>query len=177
MEALAMAVIRRWALISVAVAPILLAGVSVKAQQAYKSVLPDGRIVYSDRPPPDARLDKTIKLERPPSTALPASSLSYVERLRKAMAAAPIASDKATGNAGVVLYAAAWCGYCRQARAYLAAKGVAYREFDIDTPQGLAAYAQAGGGRGVPLLTAGEGRVQGYSVAAYDGLFGNPGRR
>jgi len=70
------------------------------------------------------------------------------------------------------LYSAAWCGYCKKARAYLADKGIAYREIDIDTPDGLAAFARAGGGgKGVPLLLAGGRRVQGFSLAAYDKLF------
>ncbi|MBI4998243.1 MAG: glutaredoxin family protein, partial [Rhodocyclales bacterium] len=64
-----------------------------------------------------------------------------------------------------------WCGYCTQAKAWLASKRIAYREIDIDTPDGLASFAQAGGGKGVPLLVANGRRVQGYSPAAYDQLF------
>jgi glutaredoxin len=75
----------------------------------------------------------------------------------------------------VVLYSASWCGYCKAAKSYLGARGIAYREIDVDTESGQAAYAQAGGGNGIPLLVAGGQRVQGFSQAAYDALF--PQRR
>jgi glutaredoxin len=132
----------------------------------YKSVTADGRVVYSDHPPADGKVLKTLTPDNTPSSALPVSA---VEQLRRLRALRPITS--ATG--GVVLYSAAWCGYCTQARAYLGAKGVAYREIDIDTPDGLASFAQAGGGKGVPLLLAGDQRVQGFSPAAYDHFFAN----
>jgi hypothetical protein len=45
-------------------------------------------------------------------------------------------------------------------------RAIAYQEIDIDTPDGLASFAQAGGGRGVPLLLAWDKRIQGFSPAA-----------
>jgi glutaredoxin len=71
------------------------------------------------------------------------------------------------------LYSAAWCGFCKRAKAYLAGKGITYQDFDIDTKDGMTAFAQAGGGKGVPLLLARGQRVQGFSPAAYDALFAN----
>jgi glutaredoxin len=137
------------------------------AQTLYKSVGPDGRIVYSDRPPAEGRLEKTITFENLPSSPLPAATSSYVEQLRRTSAS----SSADTPTNGVVLYAAAWCGFCKRAKAYLAGKGVQYQEFDIDTKDGMAAFARAGGGKGVPLLIADGRRVQGFSPAAYDALF------
>lgn len=75
-------------------------------------------------------------------------------------------------DASVVLYAAQWCGYCAKARSYLAEKGIAYREIDIDDDAGRAAYERAGdGGRGIPLLVTGGRQVRGFSTATYDRLF------
>ena len=137
------------------------------AQTLYKSVMPDGSILYSDRPPAQGQVVKTLTPDIAPSTALPVSA---VEQLRRWEALFPPGAAPTTD--GVVLYSAAWCGYCKKARAYLADKGIAYREIDIDTPDGLAAFARAGGGgKGVPLLLAGGRRVQGFSLAAYDKLF------
>ncbi len=144
-----------------------LAAPNVFAQTVYKSVGPDGKIVYGDRPPTEGRVEKTLKFENLPGSALPASASSYVEQLRR-MKASPNAS---TPTGGVVLYMADWCGYCTKAKADLAGKGVAYQEINIDTKDGMAAYAQAGGGKGIPLLFAKGQRVQGYSAAAYDELF------
>jgi glutaredoxin len=153
----------------VAAAAALLWGASappVAAQTLYKSVGPDGRIVYSDRPPVEGRVDKTMSFENLPSSPVPAATLSYVEQLRRLREASPPPVE------GVVLYSATWCGFCRKAKAYLAAKGVTYQEFDIDTPAGRSAYAQAGGGKGVPLLFAKGQRLQGFSATAYDSVFG-----
>ena len=72
-----------------------------------------------------------------------------------------------------VLYVwAEWCGYCRLARGYLARNGIAYREIDIDTPDGKAAFAEIGG-RGVPVLLADGQRLAGFRESSYDALFAN----
>src|SRR5262245_51547654 len=138
------------------------------AQTLYKSVDSDGRVVYSDRPPAEGRIEKTITFENLPSSPLPTSTTAYIDQLRSA---GPLAPPAATATTGVVLYSAAWCGFCKRAKAYLAAKGISYREFDIDSKEGLAAYARAGGGKGVPLLIAGGRRVQGFTPTAYDAFF------
>lgn len=144
-----------------------LAAPDAYAQTVYKSVGPDGKIVYGDRPPTEGRVEKTMKFENLPSSALPASASSYVEQLRKQKAS----STASTPTSGAVLYMADWCGYCTKAKADLAGKGIAYQEINIDTKDGMAAYVQAGGGKGIPLLFAKGQRVQGYSAAAYDELF------
>jgi glutaredoxin len=139
------------------------------AQTLYKSVGPDGKIVYGDRPPAEGRNEKTMKFESLPSSALPASASSYVEQLRRLQAASPVV----TPPSGVVLYSAAWCGYCRGAKAYLASKGIAYQDIDVETKSGMAAFAQAGGRGSIPLLVAGGQRAQGFTPAAYDVFFAN----
>ena len=144
---------------------LLASGTVARAQTLYKSVGPDGRIVYSDKPPAEGRVDKTMSFENLPSSPVPAATLSYVAQLRRLRESAPAAIE------GVVLYSATWCGYCRKAKAYLAARSVSYQEIDIDTPAGRSAFAQAGGGKGVPLLLAKGQRVQGFSADAYDALF------
>ena len=55
------------------------------AQTLYKSVGPDGKVVYGDRPPAEGRIEKTMKFESLPSSALPASASSYVEQLRTSL--------------------------------------------------------------------------------------------
>jgi glutaredoxin len=137
----------------------------VLGQTMYKSVTADGKIIYSDHPPSDGKVLKTITPDIVPSTAL---SVSAMEQLRKLRALRPTAAAPANG---IVLYSASWCGYCAKAKTYLAAKGIAYQEIDIDTPDGLASFAHAGGGKGVPLLLSGSQRIQGFSPAAYDQLF------
>lgn len=144
---------------------------SALAQELFKSVGPGGRVVYSDRRPTDGRVEKTMKIEQAPSSALPDSTLSYVEQLRRLRASASAKAGVAAPTAGIVLFTAPWCRYCTQAKEYLADKGLRYQEHDIDTAEGIAEFARVGGGKGVPLLVSGKDRVRGYSVASYDALF------
>jgi len=156
------------------IASLLLCGLAlaatVLAQTVYKSIGPDGKVVYSDRAPVNGHLEKTMKFDLP-SSALPASAASVMEQFRRthpgdAGAAAPIA------DGAVTLYSATWCGYCKQAKAWLAARGVAYQDIDVDTPSGIAALAQVTGGKGgIPVLVAKGQKTSGFSSAAYDAIF------
>jgi glutaredoxin len=137
------------------------------AQTLYKSVGPDGRVIYSDHPPISGQIEKTLKFENLPASTLPPSKSTYLDQLRKTKGA----SQPDIPITGAVLYSAAWCGYCKMAKSYMASKGISYQEVDIDTNSGMAAYAKAGGGKGIPLLLAGGQSVVGFSPAAYDALF------
>jgi glutaredoxin len=151
----------------------LLAGAAA-AQPVYKSIGADGRVTYSDHPPAGARVEKTLSTAAQPASVLSDKSPSYVEQLKRLRAAAPTPAAAAAG-AGTVFYGAAWCSYCTRAKAFLASRNVSYREVDIDTPEGLESFANAGGGKGIPLLIHGERRLQGFSPASYEALF--PGTR
>lgn len=144
----------------------LVAAAPALGQMVYKSVGADGKVSYGDRPPTEGQVVMSRSFTAAPSTVLP---VSMVERLRKFRQSA---GTPAPAVGGVVLYSAAWCGYCTKAKAYLDAKRIRYSEVDIDTEAGLASFSQAGGGKGVPLLVAGDKRIQGFSVASYDALFG-----
>jgi hypothetical protein len=58
----------------------------------------------------------------------------------------------------------------QRAKAHLAAAQISYVEYDIENVDGMRALVGAGGSGGVPLLVAGDKRVQGYSAAAYERL-------
>ena len=144
------------------------AGAPADTTTLYKSVGPDGRTVYSDRAPAAGPPAKAMTFELLPSSPLSPATLAYIAQLKKA-ADAPRPTVAASRE--VLLYTAAWCGYCKKARAHLAARGIGYREVDIETPAGAASYVQAGGQRGVPLLLADGRRLAGYSAAGYDAFF------
>jgi glutaredoxin len=146
---------------------VFLAHGSASAQTVYKSIGPDGKTVYSDQPPTTGRLQKTMKFELA-SSALPASAASYMEQFRKLHPG----GAQASAGKGVTLYSAVWCGYCKQAKSWLGAHGVAYNDVDIDAPGGMAALAQAsGGGTGVPVLVVDGKTMNGFSAGAYDAAF------
>lgn len=136
------------------------------AETLYKTIGPDGRVEYTDRPPVAGKPAKTLSFDNLPATPLPESVLRYREQLQKGMHNR--LANLGKPGAGPQLFTAAWCGYCRKAKAYLAERAIAYREHDIDTADGQAAFAQAGSASAIPLLLVGEQRVQGFSVAAYD---------
>jgi glutaredoxin len=151
---------------------ILALGLSAAAHAAtlYKSIGPDGEVVYSDRPPASGKVDKTFEFSNLPSTPLPESVVKYRDELRKSMEKRLAESAVPRGRQPVI-FTAKWCGYCRQALAYLAEKKISYTEHDIDTPGGMRAFAETGAGRGVPLLLVGEQKLQGYSRPAYETVF------
>ena len=128
------------------------------AQSLYKSIGPGGKVIYSSHPPAGATVEKTLEFDTLPS--------SQVKPL-----ASPSGSAVDLPAGDVILYAAPWCGYCRKAKAYLAEKGITYKEIDIDTDYGRNAFAQVGNGQGIPLLFAHGQRLQGYSEQAYNALF------
>jgi glutaredoxin len=144
----------------------LCAPAHAQAPALYKSVGKDGVVTYSDQPPADGKIDKVLTFEYLPRSDLPAATASRLEQLRKASSAA--AHAVVTPSSQVRIYTAAWCGYCKLAKAYLNSHGIAFDDFDIDTVDGLKAYARAGGGRGIPLMLVGDQRVQGFSEKAYD---------
>lgn len=144
-----------------------LLAIGAHAQQLYKSIGPDGKVVYSDRPPAEGRVEKTMKLQEAPTSALDARSNSYVEQLRRLRASTPVLPPPED----TVLFSAKWCGYCKLAKAYLAGRSIPFREVDIDTHAGLAAFAGAGGNKGIPLLVKGSTRIQGFSEDSYAAAF------
>ncbi len=74
---------------------------------------------------------------------------------------------------GLVLYAADWCPYWRQAGQYLKRQGIAYTEINIDTQDGSRAFAAAvgNGSRGIPLMVSGQKQIRGFKTASYDAFF------
>lgn len=147
-------------LITVALCAVAL---GVHAGTLYKSVGPDGRVTYSDQPPAQGKVVKTMDYSNLPASPLPESVLRTREELLKAGRQAPSAN---TG--GVQLFSASWCGYCRKAKAHLDRAGIAYREIDIDTPDGAAAFAGVARASGIPLLVWGGRQIKGYAPQAYD---------
>ena len=65
-----------------------------------------------------------------------------------------------------VLYATEWCGYCARTRRLFEARGIPYREFDIEKSQEGNAQYLALGGNGVPVIVIGKQVIHGYDERA-----------
>jgi glutaredoxin 3 len=75
----------------------------------------------------------------------------------------------------IIMYTKSWCPYCERARALLKAKGVAYREINIESqPELCAEMMRRTGRRTVPQIFIGDRHVGGsddiYELDAAGGL-------
>lgn len=69
----------------------------------------------------------------------------------------------------VELYITSWCGYCRQAREFLRARGIPFVEYDIEQDANAARRKQdLKGGSGVPVAVINGQVVVGFSHSVYE---------
>jgi glutaredoxin len=131
--------------------------------EIYKWTDAKGVLHFSDKPPPQDQ----VELVRVPATnsfrAAPVAepSVARAESRRPAKAKS------------VVMFSAEWCGYCRKARRFFQANGVAFRERDIEKEPAARREYERLGGAGVPLILVGDRRLTGFSEAGFRRLYGN----
>jgi glutaredoxin len=133
------------------------------AAQIYRWTDEKGRVVYGNEPPSGTN-----------TSVVPDRINSYggpPEVRRAPTAPAPVAT-----TIPVVLYATSWCGYCAQARAYFAKKGVPYIEHDVEKSAAANAEFKRLGGRGVPLIVHGANVMRGFREQSFDTLLARNGR-
>lgn len=92
---------------------------------------------------------------------------------------AAAAPDEASGNQDferhVRLYGTQWCGFCRQAREYLASRNIPFDDIDIDaSARGRDQFALLGG-EGVPLILVGRQRMDGYDETRLEAMLREAG--
>lgn len=136
--------------------------------QLYKWTDEQGRLHYSDKAPDKGKVKATeIRIN---SYQGPAA----VSSLDKAAPPAKPAPASA-GKGQVKMLTTTWCGYCRQARAYLTSRGIPFEDLDVEkSAQGKQEY-RALKGRGVPVILVGNQRMDGYSQARLDSMLRNAG--
>jgi len=106
-----------------------LAAFGLPAQAQYKWTGPDGKVVYSDSPPPPGITAATLA---GPSAAKPDNKSNLA-------GLGPIAAKYP-----VVLYTTSDCSPCQQARSYLSARGIPFSEKTVKTPADADAFRAAG---------------------------------
>lgn len=138
----------------------------------YKTIGPDGKVIYSDKPSSAGGPSKTVSYKSMPASPLPASVLRYQQEIQQGLKNRLAEADKPIARNQVTLFTAPWCGYCRQAKSYLGEHNIPYTEYNIDTPEGMKIYsASSEGSSGIPLLLSHGQRKVGFSREGYDSLF------
>jgi len=129
--------------------------------EIYKWTDAQGRLHYSDNPPREAKA-KPVQIK--------INSIQGPAVVSTIHDAPPVkAKDK------VRIYTAAWCGYCKKAKAHLAAKGVPFDEVDVEASErGRSEFAQLGG-HGVPVILVGNQRMDGFNAARLDAMLATAG--
>jgi hypothetical protein len=133
----------------------LLAAASAMAQ--YKYVGPDGRVVYSDQPPPPG-----AKGVQKPATAAAASSGGTSAGL-------PYALQQATKSFPVTLYTTSDCDACNQGRNLLNKRGIPFAEKTVRTPEDIKIFKEATKAEQVPVMMIGSNRQVGFEEGAWNG--------
>lgn len=126
--------------------------------QLYKSVAPDGKVTYSDTPPPAAaRVEKKLPNRTDGADTLP-------HGLAEAVKKSP-----------VTLYTTDNCKPCAEGRTLLKQRGIPFSEKTVHSNDDLAVLRQAGGDQQLPLLKIGHQKQQGFEADGWHSALTNAG--
>ncbi|HEX7888557.1 MAG TPA: DUF4124 domain-containing protein [Ramlibacter sp.] len=122
--------------------------------QVYRIVGPDGKVTYSDRPPPDGK-------------ATQAAGAPVASGGGSSTAALPAELRAAANRFPVTLYSGADCAPCLTARNFLASRGVPYTEKSVVTQDDAKALQSLSGELRLPFATIGGQHVRGFSQSEW----------
>lgn len=129
----------------------LLAALPVMAQGVYRIVGPDGRVTFSDQPPPAAN----ARPSSGPSGAAPAAPATGGAPL-------PFELRQTASRYPVVLYTGENCAPCNAGRNLLNSRGIPYTEKTINTSEDAEALRRLNSDATLPFLTIGGQKLRGY---------------
>lgn len=127
--------------------------------QLYKWVGPDGKVNYSDKPPPPA-----VKLLEKKSL----SESGDVSNL-------PYELGLAASQNPVTLYTATSCSPCNDGRDLLKNAGIPFAEKTVRTNEDIEKLRQVGGDAQLPLLLIGGRQLHGYDSTDWKAALGSAG--
>lgn len=121
--------------------------------QVFRVVGPDGKVTFTDRPPPNANA-------RPAPVVTLGGSGSSTATL-------PMELRTAASRFPVTLYSGADCAPCITARAFLLSRGVPFTERTVTTQDDVQALQRLAGEARLPFATIGGQHVRGFSDAEW----------
>ena len=126
---------------------------AAQAQQVYRIVGPDGKVTFSDLPPPVSSSARTTSSAGSTSGGA-ATALPY--ELRQVAIKYP-----------VTLYTSENCGPCASARSLLTSRGIPFSEKTIATQEDSKALQRVSGDTSLPFATIGGQQLNGFSDAEW----------
>lgn len=140
------------------------------ASAQYRSVDPNGRVVYSDQPPASGavrRIETTGSRATVPAQAGAAAGRS---------ADLPFATRKAAERAPVTVYVTEGCIPCDQLRAHLQGRGVPFATRTVDSAADQRAFSELGfTALQFPAMTIGTRRITGFEAGGLDAALDGAG--
>jgi len=131
---------------TLALLTLLLAGAA--QAQVYRNVGPDGRVTYSDQPPPAG------------ARATGGGAAAGGERSGGAL---PYQLNQTAQRYPVTLYSGKDCAGCNAGRNLLVNRGVPFTEKTVESNDDIAALQRLAGGTALPVVTIGQQRLTGFS--------------
>ena len=123
---------------------------SAQAQGVYRIVGPDGKVTFSDQPPP------ANTSAQPVGSATRRSAASANAQL-------PFELRQIVNRFPVTLYAGPDCAPCNSGRSLLESRGIPFTEKTVTTANDAEALKRLSGDSSLPLLTVGSQQIKGYS--------------
>ncbi len=132
---------------------LLLMYTALAQAQLYKWVGPDGKVTYSDVPPPKSATHVETK-------SLAAGGAGTADL--------PYELAEAVKNQPVTLYTTSNCGPCDDGRKMLKERGIPFGEKTVSSNEDIAKFREAGGDGQLPLLTVGRSKERGFESSAWN---------
>ena len=123
--------------------------------QVFRIVGPDGKVTFSDRPPPDGKATAAKSVQMPPA---PGSSTATL----------PLELRNAATRFPFTLYTSRDCAPCNTARGFLTQRGVPFTERTVATEADIEALQKIAGQPRVPFATLGAQHLSGFSDAEWN---------
>lgn len=127
---------------------------AVQGQTVYRIVGPDGKVTFSDKPPPPASESKVSEANASSAGASASPGLPF--ELRQVATKYP-----------VILYTGDNCAPCHAGRSMLTSRGIPFSEKTVTTNEDTEALQRLSGDNSLPFMTIGSQQLKGFSDAEW----------